>query len=64
MNLSINIKNIIRKIKFELFQIKYPSIKETTVSSLLVFLMLFIASLLMIFFDFSAIKIIKFLFAK
>jgi preprotein translocase subunit SecE len=61
---SIDLKSIFRKIKFELLQIKYPSIKETIVSSFFVFLMLIIVSGLVIFFDFSVTKIIKLLFVK
>jgi preprotein translocase SecE subunit len=60
---SFNLKSLIRKIKFELLQIKYPSFKEVGLSSALVFLMLIIASGLVVFFDFSIVKIIKFFFS-
>ncbi len=57
-----NIKNFIRKAKFEFSQIKLPSSKEVSISSLLVFLMLLIASGLVISFDFASVKIIKLFF--
>jgi preprotein translocase SecE subunit len=60
--MKIDIKNLIRKTKFEILQIKYPDLKETAISSFFVFLMLLIVSGLIIFFDFSATKIIKILF--
>ena len=60
--MHLNIRKNLLKIKSELLQIKYPSFKETALSTALVLLMLIIVSALVIFFDFSAMEIIKKIF--